>query len=140
MALQSLLLVATTTLLFENYDNNPQTIASGIAIQRKRQQNHSCCLNPYEFLHLQCLYRFHKLAHADSSRQEIFSIPEHHVITVLAPGGSPPRASQFNLFPAVIVFQMLALGFCKDNLAALGHNHNVRVVLDIAVDGKAMSG
>jgi len=39
-----------------------------------------------------------------------------------------------DFLPAVIVFQVVALGFRADELAALGHNQNIRVMLDKAVD------
>ena len=51
-----------------------------------------------------------------------------------------PRLTECDFLPAVVVFQVIALGFRADEFAALGHNQNIGVVLDKAVDCKTLTG
>ena len=49
-----------------------------------------------------------------------------------------PRLTERNFLPAVIVFKVFALGFRADELAALGHNQNIGIMLDKAIDCKIL--
>ena len=83
---------------------------------------------------LQRLNRVDKLAHTHCTRQEVFLILKHHVIAEILARCCAPRLTECDFLPAVTVFQVVALGFRADELAALGHNQNIRVMLDKAVD------
>ena len=89
---------------------------------------------------LQCINRVDKLAHAHCTRQEVFLILKHHVIAEILARRCTPRLTQRDFLPAIVVFQVFALGFRTDELAALGHNQNIGVVLDKAVDCKTLTG
>ena len=78
--------------------------------------------------------RVDKLAHAHCTRQEVFLILKYHVIAEILARCCAPRLTECDFLPAVIIFQVFALGFRADKLAALGHNQNIGVVLDKAVD------
>ena len=88
---------------------------------------------------LQRLNRVDKLAHAHCTRQEVFLIFKHHVIAEILARRCTPRLTQRDFLPAIVVFQVFALGFRTDELAALGHNQNIGVVLDKAVDCKPLT-
>ena len=73
-------------------------------------------------------------AHAHRTRQKVFLILKYHIIAIVLTRRCAPRLTEGDFLPAVIVFQMVTLGFRADELAALGHNQNIGVVLDKAVD------
>ena len=66
--------------------------------------------------------------------RQIFLVLEHHVIAVPISRCVPPSRTQFDLLLTVVVFQVITLGFGKDDFAALCHNHNIRVVVEVAVE------
>ena len=88
---------------------------------------------------LQCLNRVDKLAHAHRTRQEVFLILKRHVIAEIIARCCAPRLTERDFLPAVIIFQVFALSFRTDELAALGHNQNIGVVLDKAVNYKVLT-
>ena len=51
-----------------------------------------------------------------------------------------PHCAEVDFLPAVIIFQVFALGFRKDDLALFRQNQNIRIVIDIAVDTEALTG
>ena len=82
---------------------------------------------------LQRLNRVDKLAHTHCTRQEVFLILKHHVIAIVLARCCAPRLTQRDFLPAVIVFQMFALGFRTDELATLVNG--IRCALLSGFDG-----
>ena len=82
---------------------------------------------------LQCLNRVDKLAHAHRTRQEVFLILKHHVIAEILARCCAPRLTECDFLPAVIVFQVFALGFRTDELATLVNG--IRCALLSGFDG-----
>ena len=55
----------------------------------------------------------------------------HHVIAEIHARCCAPRLTECDFLPAVIIFQMFALSFRTDELAALGHNPVSYTHLDV---------
>lgn len=55
-------------------------------------------------------------------------IAKYHIIAELTASRMAPSVSQGDFVPAIIVFQVFALGFRNDDSAALGHDHHIGVV------------
>lgn len=75
-----------------------------------------------------------KFAHADCSFWQVCILFKHHEIPILVSCMTAPHCAEVDFLPAVVVFQVFALGFRKDDLALFRHNQNVGIVIDIAVD------
>ena len=88
---------------------------------------------------LQCLNRVDKLAHAHRTRQEVFLILKHHVIAEILARCCAPRLTECDFLPAVIIFQMFALSFRTDELAAmekapLGYAAKIRAKIETLLE------
>ena len=81
-----------------------------------------------------------KLAHADCSFWQVGILFKHHEIPILVSCMTAPHCAEVDFLPAVIIFQVFALGFRKDDLALFRQNQNIRIVIDIAVDTEALTG
>ena len=57
-----------------------------------------------------------KLAHADCSFWQVGILFKHHEIPILVSCMTAPHCAEVDFLPAVIIFQVFALGFRKDDL------------------------